>query len=205
MTTALTIEFFESVLDYETAHDERSKLEALLPEMNRQLAHIGAGPEERALFVGVTALESDRYRTTKEYASGEKYEGRKGLGNIEEGDGPRYKGRGVIQLTGRKNYSAFAAWLGDFDIITHPDRVADETYLAVASAIYYWSTHKAEDTGRTCQQVANDSTMTLYARCISVNSIVFRGEEIPTDEIAHWDLRLRYTQAAASALGVQWT
>lgn len=205
MTTALSMEFFEEALGRGTARSSRSKLPWLLDELNRQLTHIGAGLEERALFVGVTALESDRYRTCEEYADGSRYEGRASLGNIHAGDGPKYKGRGIIQITGRTNYTAFAAWLGDPDIMVRPHRVAVESYLAVASAIHYWTTHKAEDTGRTCQQVANDSTMTLYARTICVNSIVYRGEEIPAGDIAHWDLRLSYTQAAAAALGLNWT
>lgn len=56
------------------------------------------------MFLAQIAHESDGFNTTQEYASGRAYEGRRDLGNIIAGDGPRFKGRGLIQLTGRANY-----------------------------------------------------------------------------------------------------
>lgn len=57
--------------------------------------------------------ETANMKYMKEIASGWAYEGRKDLGNTQQGDGPRFKGAGVLQLTGRWNYSRLAKALGD--------------------------------------------------------------------------------------------
>lgn len=64
--------------------------------------------------------------------------GAKNLGNTQPGDGWRFRGRGLKQLTGRDNYRRFSrAWLGDESLLNNPDRVA-EPAGAVASAIWFW-------------------------------------------------------------------
>jgi predicted chitinase len=64
------------------------------------------------------------------------YGGRMGNGPESSGDGFRYRGRGLIQLTGKNNYKAFAEWVGDDSVVTDPDLVA--TKYPVTSAVYYW-------------------------------------------------------------------
>ena len=58
-------------------------------------------------FMSQTAHESGGGRYKQELASGEAYEWRTDLGNCSAGDGPRFKGAGYIQLTGRYNYQKF--------------------------------------------------------------------------------------------------
>lgn len=57
-----------------------------------------------AAFIANVGIESDRLKALEEYASGAAYEGREDLGNVRTGDGVRYKGRSVLQTTGRYNY-----------------------------------------------------------------------------------------------------
>lgn len=63
----------------------------------------------------------------------------KRLGNTQPGDGARYHGRGIFQLTGRTNYAAYGKRLG-LDLIAKPDKAAEpETSLRIACE--YWKTH----------------------------------------------------------------
>lgn len=64
--------------------------------------------------------------------------GRRELGNTQPGDGWKFIGRGLKQLTGRDNYRRFSrAWLGDESLLEAPERVAQPDG-AVASAIWFW-------------------------------------------------------------------
>jgi putative chitinase len=93
-----------------------------------------------AHFLAQTCHESDGFCTTEEYASGEAYEGREDLGNTRPGDGVRYKGRGLIQLTGRANYAAYGKILG-LDLLGKPELTAEpKTSLLVAGE--FWTQHK---------------------------------------------------------------
>lgn len=66
------------------------------------------------------------------------YASRMGNGNEASGDGWKFRGRGLKQLTGRDNYRRFSrAWLGDESLLQNPDRVANADG-AVASAIWFW-------------------------------------------------------------------
>lgn len=92
-----------------------------------------------AHFLGQTCEESAGYRTTEEFASGKEYEGRKDLGNTQKGDGPRYKGRGLLQLTGRANYGAYGEALG-VDLVNNPTEAAQPA-LSLKIACEYWKLH----------------------------------------------------------------
>jgi putative chitinase len=89
-----------------------------------------------AHFLAQTCHESAGFRTTEEFASGQAYEGRLDLGNTEPGDGPRYKGRGLLQLTGRDNYRKIGQVLG-VDLENDPERAADPV-LSLKIACEFW-------------------------------------------------------------------
>lgn len=94
-------------------------------------------PLRCAHFLAQIGHESGDLRYTEEIASGDAYEGRAGLGNTQPGDGPRFKGRGFIQLTGRANYKAFGESIGR-DLLADPRVVATDPALCVGVATWYW-------------------------------------------------------------------
>jgi predicted chitinase len=86
-----------------------------------------------------TKEEANAYARQPERIANRVYANRMGNGSEASGDGWRYRGRGLIQLTGRSNYKAFAAWVGDDRIMDDPDLVASE--YAVHSAVFFWDRH----------------------------------------------------------------
>lgn len=98
--------------------------------------------ERAAMFLAQILHESGHLRYTEEIASGRKYEGRKDLGNTEPGDGPRYKGRGLLQITGRANYAQMGRAMG-LDLINHPD-ILSTPANAVLSACTWWGLRGAK-------------------------------------------------------------
>lgn len=67
------------------------------------------------------------------------YEGRKDLGNAIQGDGYRYRGRGLIQITGRKNYERAGQGLS-LDLVTNPELLESREHAA-SSAAWWWAAH----------------------------------------------------------------
>jgi hypothetical protein len=87
-------------------------------------------PVRHAAYILATAFhESDRFQAMVEYADGRAYEFRKSLGNTHKGDGPRYKGRGFVQITGRRNYRDWSKRLG-LDLIKEPHLASDDIIAA---------------------------------------------------------------------------
>lgn len=99
-------------------------------------------PLRQAHFLAQTGHESGELRYVEELASGDAYEGRRDLGNTQPGDGARFKGRGLIQLTGRANYQKYGEAIGK-DLVTNGNwrLVADDAFLAVDVACWFWSLH----------------------------------------------------------------
>jgi putative chitinase len=93
-------------------------------------------PERIAAFLAQLAHESGSFRYVREIASGEAYEGRRDLGNTEPGDGKRFKGRGLIQITGRTNYKAVGDAL-NYDFISKPEDL-ELPGAATMSAGWFW-------------------------------------------------------------------
>ena len=67
------------------------------------------------------------------------------LGNTQEGDGWKYRGRGIIQITGREIYTGFNEYThkmklvdDEVDFVDNPELVAENKAYALMSAAYYW-------------------------------------------------------------------
>lgn len=92
-------------------------------------------------FLAQIAHESAELRYSEEIASGKAYDTGKlavRLGNTPQadGDGQKYKGRGLIQITGRANYEAYKKYCG-FDVVTKPQLLA-QPVGAIRSAMWFW-------------------------------------------------------------------
>lgn len=109
--------------------------------LRRTLEEYGIDTRLRiAHFLGQTCHESAGFRTTVEFADGTSYEARKDLGNTEPGDGPRFKGRGLLQLTGRANYRDYGKAL-KLDLEKQPE-VAARPVVSLRIACEYWKRRK---------------------------------------------------------------
>lgn len=114
-------------------------LDIYIPLLNELLPKYEINTNERlACFIAQLAHESGSFNYVKEIADGSAYEGRKDLGNIKPGDGKKYKGRGLIQITGYFNYKAVSkSFFGDERLLTNPE-ILEQPRYALQSALWYW-------------------------------------------------------------------
>lgn len=119
----------------------QANINKYLPELIKLMPMFSINtPLRQAHFIAQVAHESGSLNYVKELASGQAYEGRKDLGNINKGDGVKYKGRGLIQCTGRSNYLSFQKYLGGApDIMNHPEYL-EQPHLAVMVSCWFWKT-----------------------------------------------------------------
>lgn len=114
-----------------------------LNSLNSAMAEFGIDtPIRQAAFIAQIAHESGSLRYVREIASGKAYEGRADLGNTQPGDGVKFKGRGLLQITGRANYAACSSDLYDGPdfLIQHPE-VLETVSGACRSAAWFWKKH----------------------------------------------------------------
>jgi len=101
-------------------------------------------PLRISAFLAQLIHESNSFKNTREIWGPTKaqtrYEGRKDLGNIFPGDGARFKGRGLIQITGRTNYAAVSKALTGKEntFLDNPDLLSIYPF-AMTSAFWFWT------------------------------------------------------------------
>lgn len=117
-----------------------SALATFAGPLNDAMSEFGiTTPARQAAFLAQVGHESGQLRYVRELASGTAYEGRADLGNTQPGDGARYRGRGLIQITGRANYLAVGtALLGDGQRLLDNPALLEGAALAARSAGWYW-------------------------------------------------------------------
>jgi predicted chitinase len=122
------------------------KLEPLVAPLNIALAKYEINTPLRIChFLAQCCHESDQFNTTEEYASGDDYDDRTDLGNTPEidGDGRLYKGRSLIQITGKESYGKLGDYLG-VDLISNPELLANPEY-AWLGAGWFWATRRLNE------------------------------------------------------------
>ena len=153
-----------------------SRARVFLDPLNDAMHEFGIEtPVREAAFIAQIAHESGQLRYTEEIASGRAYEGRVDLGNTVPGDGPKFKGRGLLQITGRDNYTRVSqALFNDADLlILNPGELANPV-AACRSAGWFWST-------RRLNLLADAGDFVAITRRIN------GGVNGMTDRIRYWD------------------
>ena len=123
----------------------KKRIDPFVEPLNQAMREFNIStPARQAAFVAQIAHESGEFKYVRELASGAAYDtGRlaANLGNTlqADGDGQRYKGRGLIQITGRSNYRQCGLALG-LDLLNNPE-LLELPINAARSAAWFWSAH----------------------------------------------------------------
>ena len=160
----------------------------LLPAVREALVQSQCtSPQRVAQWFAQIGHESGGLRWMEELADGSAYEGRADLGNTEPGDGPRFKGHGPIQITGRTNHTQVSEWAFGCGLVPSatyfvefPNELAGDRY-GFLGAVWYWTVARpqinslcdTEDTVGVTQcinggQNGIDDRMARYARSLEV-------------------------------------
>ena len=115
-------------------------------------------PSRYADMTGQPNASAQRIARRQEDIANLTYAGRLGNGSAGSGDGWRYRGRGLIQITGRANYAASGAELG-LDLINKPEQL-EQPYLAALSAAEWWHRHG-------CNSLADTGDMAAVTRRVN--------------------------------------
>lgn len=135
--------FSEALLRGIMIHAASANITRYCNALSQQMTENGIDtPLRMAHFLAQIAHESGELRYSEEIASGEAYEGRADLGNTQLGDGKRFKGRGLIQLTGRSNYQKYSKARGrDYTTDDTAKLLATDPNIAVDVSCWFWMEH----------------------------------------------------------------
>ena len=153
-----------------------------VPALNTAMNHYQIiGTTRIAAFIAQIGHESGQLKYVKEIwgptAAQTRYEGCADLGNTQPGDGSKFRGRGLIQITGRANYKACGEALG-LDLIHQPE-LLEKPQHACMSAAWFWASRGLNTTADAGQfdkitqringgQNGAADRQALYARALKV-------------------------------------
>jgi putative chitinase len=115
-------------------------------------------PSRYADMTGAPNATAIRIARRQEDIANLTYAGRLGNGSARSGDGWRYRGRGLIQITGRSNYAASGLALG-LDLLERPEQL-EQPYTAALSAAEWWSRHG-------CNELADTGDLAAVTRKVN--------------------------------------
>jgi putative chitinase len=151
-------------------------------------------PKRQAMFLANVGHETGKLQYLAELGGNDylsRYNGRVDLGNTQDSDGPRFKGRGLLQTTGRANYRALTRRLRargiecpDFEV--EPEKLEQPEWAALAGADYV--------NMRNLNAKADAGDFLAY--CIGINGRI-RATGLPNG----WRERTDLWAAAQKALG----
>lgn len=154
-------------------------------------------PLRKAHFLAQIGHESGQLRYREEIASGAAYEGRQDLGNTRPGDGRRFKGRGLIQLTGRANYAAYDQdkALGGM-LLREPGFLATNPALCCDVAGWFWDR-------RALNALADEDALHAITRKINggLNGLEDRAALLARAKSWLWKYKGQFGQKLADAMG----
>ena len=138
---SISLQQLQSMCTTEAGHE---RCISMIDPLNKYMVQFGiTTPARQAAFLAQCLHECAEFHYLYELASGQTYEGRRDLGNTQPGDGVRYKGRGLIQITGRANYAKVGTAMGQ-DFIGHPEQL-EQPAFAVESACWWWQQHRLNE------------------------------------------------------------
>lgn len=125
----------------------QDNVEQVWPHVLQSLIELGIGDIDTQIAAAATiGTECPTFLPVKEMGGDEylsRYDFRKDLGNSVKGDGVRYCGRGLIQITGRANYAYYGEQLG-VDLIEHPELALTIEVAAPILAIFFLKNNVAQ-------------------------------------------------------------
>lgn len=137
--SVVTIDVVKNMLNNSVG---KANAEKQWPLIVAALKKQGITKKEILLYAAATVhVETGKFTPITEFASGWAYDPSinpkkaHGLGNTDVGDGPRYKGRGLVQITGKNNYRYYGDLLG-IDLVNNPDLALQDDVSAQILALY---------------------------------------------------------------------